>query len=654
MCWTPLSWHPFRPGRRGLTESLRSPDFLRLSALSLCYGHMCGIAGIAGGSPPQATLLERMAATMVHRGPDGQGIWHDETVGLAFRRLAIIDLHERSGQPMHFERWHIVFNGEIYNYCELREELSGLGHRFATEGDTEVLLHAWAQWGEDALERVNGMYAFAVWDDSERRLTLVRDLFGEKPLYYRHEGERLVFASDIPAILCEEGASAAPRASVLAPYLVSGGIPDVGESFFAEIAAVPAAHVLRWQAGAVELDRYWTPAHTSVPARYEDAVTALRELLSDSVRLRLRSDVPVGTSLSGGVDSSAIVTLASQLAGDHRRHAFTARFRGFERDEWRYAEEVASAAGVIQHHAVEPTVEGLLEDLDQMVLLQQEPVVSSSVYAQWRVMRAAREAGVIVLLDGQGGDELFGGYLGMGGYALRSGRPRELVAALDRSSARELGRSLAVGYLPRSFARAHRRRAASPYAVGELINAAAEREPAYLPWMRSADPLRRELLLQCFVTSLPQLLRYADRSSMAHGREVRLPLLDRRIAEFAFSLPARFTSQRGVTKRVLRDAVRGLVPDDVLARRDKVGFETPQVRWLDTPKARTLIAETLLDERARKRGLYDLAAIAADVRVGRWRDADAIWRALNLERWLSLFEDVPLLAVSTAAPAVSH
>jgi asparagine synthase (glutamine-hydrolysing) len=602
---------------------------------------MCGIAGIAGGAPPDPALLERMAATMVHRGPDGQGIWNDETVGLAFRRLAIIDLHERSSQPMHFERWHLVFNGEIYNYRELCEELTGLGHRFVTEGDTEVLLHAWAQWGEGALERVNGMFAFAVWDDSERCLTLARDPFGEKPLYYRRAGERLTFASDIPAILCEPGASAVPRTSVLGPYLVSGDIPDVGESFFAEIDVVPAAHVLRWHAGAIELDRYWTPALTTptlAPRRYEDAVAALRELLSDSVRLRLRSDVPVGTSLSGGVDSSAIVALAAEIAGDHTRHAFTARFLGFERDEWRYAETVARAAGVVEHHSVEPTVDGLLDDLDALIVAQQEPVGSSSIYAQWCVMRSARLAGVVVLLDGQGGDELFGGYPGMGGYALRSGRPRELVAALGRSLASELGRSLAVDYLPRSFARAYRRRTASPYAAGELVLAEAMREPGYLPWMRTADPLRRELLLQCFVTSLPQLLRYADRSSMAHSREVRLPLLDRRVAEFALSLRAEFAYKPGMTKRILRDAVRGLVPETVLARGDKVGFETPQARWFNIPRAQARIAECLLDDRARTRGLYDLDAVELDVRAGRWRDPGAIWRALNLERWLCLFE----------------
>ena len=603
---------------------------------------MCGIAGTAGGPPPETPLLERMAATMAHRGPDGQGTWSDDTVGFAFRRLAIIDLHERANQPMHFERWHLVFNGEIYNYIELRRELAGLGHRFATEGDAEVLLHAWAEWGEGALDRLNGMFAFAVWDERERSLTLARDPFGEKPLYYALRGERITFASDITAILCDEEVSAAPRDSAVAEYLVRGGYPSVGESFFANIDAVPAASVLRWREGKVELRRYWTPAAGPAPGSYEDAVGALRELLRDSVRLRLRSDVPVGTSLSGGVDSSAVVALASELGKDSARHAFTARFPGFARDEWQYAEEVARAAGVVEHHAVEPTGEDLIADLDHVVALHQEPVVSSSIYAQWRVMDAARDAGVVVLLDGQGGDELFAGYAGMAGYAARSGGARELIDGLRRRAvAPALLRSLAVDHLPRAVARAHRRHLAPPYAASEPVEQVSRRDPEYMTWMTSADPLRRELLLQCFVTSLPQLLRYADRSSMAHGREVRLPLLDRRIAEFALSLPASFLSSEGVSKRILRDAVGDLVPARVLSRSDKIGFETPQARWLELPAARQQIASTLLDPRARGRGLYDDGAIEADVAAGRWRDPNAIWRALNLERWLELFERPP-------------
>ena len=482
-----------------------------------------------------------------------------------------------------------------------------------------------------------------------RCLTLARDRFGEKPLYYAATGERLTFASDIPALILAGAASGAPRTGALAPYLTRGLMPDPGSSFFAGVRSVPAAHVLRWRRDASEVSRWWTPSHVAVPGRYEDAVEALGELLGDAVRLRLRSDVPVGTSLSGGVDSSAVVGLAARLPGEHRRHAFTATFPGFERDEWRYAAAVAARAEVAEHHAVRPTSEELLEDVDRLILDHQEPVGGSSIYAQWRVMRAARDAGVTVLLDGQGGDELFGGYAGIGGYALRSRGASGVAANVSLAGLREGARSILIERLPRSAARAYRRRIASPYAAPAQSAEGAYAEQPELVWARGEDPLRRELMRECFLTSLPPLLRYADRSSMASSREVRLPLLDPRVAEFAVSLPASFLYEPGTTKRILRDAVKGVVPGEVLDRRDKVGFETPQARWLNAPAFVERIAESLLDGRARARGLYDTDAIEADVKAGRWRDPRAIWWALNSERWLCMFER----GAGTSAPSPS-
>jgi asparagine synthase (glutamine-hydrolysing) len=603
---------------------------------------MCGIAGLAGGAPPERALLERMAATMENRGPDGEGIWADDTAGLAFRRLAIIDLHERSNQPLHLGPLHLVFNGEIYNYRELRDDLRALGHDFETEGDGEVLLHAWAEWGEGALDRFNGMFAFAVWDEGERTLTLAADPFGEKPLYYAETGGRIVFGSELKAILHDAAIRAAAEEGALALFLTRGSMPEIHTSFFRGIKRLPAAHVLRWREGRSTLRRYWTPQRVEAPREYGEAVERVRELLLDSIRLRLRSDVPVGTSLSGGIDSSTVVALSAQLAGDHRRHAFTARFRGFERDEWQYAAEVAERAGVVEHHSVEPTAEELLGDLERLVLDHEEPVGSLSIYAQWRVMEAAKQAGVTVLLDGQGGDELFAGYPTAVGYALRSlpirAAVRELVGA-PRTAAL-VAKAFAMDHLPNPARRLYRRRTATVYADRAVIEASA---PKIRPFARldgrNGSLLARELLLETFDTSLPNLLRYADRSSMAHSREVRLPFLDRRIAELALSLPASFLYANGVTKRVLRDVGLGLVPDAVLTRRDKVGFEPPQKRWLAEPALRKLTAEVLLDPVADRRGLYDRAAIEEDVRRGEWRDSDGIWRALNAELWLRALID---------------
>ncbi len=603
---------------------------------------VCGIGGIVGGPPAAAATLERMAAEMAHRGPDGQGIWSDEGAGLAFRRLAIIDLDERSNQPMHLGSLHLVFNGEIYNYIELRAELRPLGHAFHTEGDAEVLLHAWAQWGEGALDRFNGMFAFAIWDDASGALTLATDPFAEKPLFYHRRGDRLTFASDVRALRAADPTIGVPDQRALRDYLALAAMPALPATFFADVQRLPPAHLARFVSGAFELRRYWTPREVDAPKRPEEAAEALAELLTDSVRLRLRSDVPVGTSLSGGIDSSAIVSCCARLAGDHRRHAFTAAFDGFARDEWRYASEVAVVAGVECHHAVRPSFDELLRDLERLVRDQEEPFTSTSIYAQWRVMAAAQEAGVTVMLDGQGADELFGGYAGSDGWALASMGWRAALSGVARDPRLAMPLAVALGSprAPEPLAVRYRLRGASPYVTAEAAHAAA-REPVAEPtWTPEGSPLRRALLTQAFRSSLPQLLRFADRNSMAHSIELRLPFLDRRVAEFALSLPAKVLYRDGYRKQVLRDAVRAEVPAEILARRDKVGYETPEARWFNTADGRSRIAAILLD--GGSDGRLDRQAVERDLANGAWRDVGAIWRAVNAELWSHAFSVAPV------------
>ena len=342
------------------------------------------------------------------------------------------------------------------------------------------------------------------------------------------------------------------------------------------------------------------------------------------------------------MDSSAIVALSATLAGDHRRHAFTARFPGFARDEWRYADAVARAANVVEHHAIEPTAAGLLDDLGALVSAQEEPFGTTSIYAQWCVMRAVREAGVTVLLDGQGADEIFGGYPGSNGWALRSMGPVAMLRGLASGRDRfDVAKAIGSDRLPARFARAYRRTRVTPYATAEVADVAARIAPPPLSGDGFAGPLARELLRQSLHTILPELLRYADRNSMAHSREVRLPFLSRAVAEFGLSLPAAFVYRNGVTKAVLRDAVRELVPADVLDRRDKVAFEPPQGDWLAQPSWRALIGDVLLDRDASARHMYRADVIEADLRAGQWRDPWGIWRALNVELWLRAFVPNP-------------
>lgn len=596
---------------------------------------MCGIAGIVGGGPPEVAALERMASAMVHRGPDGEGLWRDQELGLAFRRLAIIDLDERSDQPLHLGPLHLVFNGEIYNYLELRAELRGLGHDFETEGDGEVLLHAWAEWGEGALDRFNGMFAFAVWDDRRRRLTLAVDPFAEKPLFYSVIGGRLLFASDVRALRAADPRIGVPDEHAIHDFLALDAMPALPRTFFSDVHRLGPAQLAHWEQRGLSLRRYWRPRPVSVPADPAIAAERLRELLFDSVRLRLRSDVPVGTSLSGGIDSSGIVGVVSRLLGGHTRHAFTATFAGYERDEWSYAHEVARMAGVTEHHAVRPQMDELLADLETFVRDQEEPFASTSVYAQWRVMRAARAAGVVVMLDGQGADELFGGYAGVGGWALRAAGPRAALAALaeDRAVARDLAVAYMVGRAPRSLARRHRLRGASPYVSRALARTVAGR-PRADEREGAGSPLHGELLTQAFRTSLPNLCRYADRDSMAHSVEVRLPFLDRRVANFALSLPPALVFREGVSKLLLRRALHGLVPERVLARRDKIGYETPERAWLNAPAGRARLAQIVLDPSVRASGRYDWTVLERELAAGAWSDVRALWRVVNVELWL--------------------
>ncbi|MBW3652701.1 MAG: asparagine synthase (glutamine-hydrolyzing), partial [Actinobacteria bacterium] len=588
---------------------------------------------------PDAGALRAMATTMAHRGPDAEAVWHDDVAGLAFRRLAIIDLHERSNQPMHHGALHVVFNGEIYNYIELRDELRGLGHEFVTAGDTEVLLHAWAQWGEGALDRVNGMFAFAIWDGVRRRLTLATDPFAEKPLFYAPAADgRLLFGSDVRALRAADAGLGEPDLGALRRFVALGTMPVLPATFYARVRRLPGAHLARWEGGALSVRRYWEPRRVAVPQAPADAAARLRELVVDSVRLRLRSDVPVGTSLSGGVDSSVVAAACAQLSAAGERHAFTATFPGFARDEWRYAQDAARAAGVARHHAVAPARDELLADLETFTRDQEEPFPTTSIYAQWRVMAAAREAGVVVMLDGQGADELLAGYRTTASLAALCAGPRALARAVagdPRSAFDGLATGFAADHVPHAVAARYRRRQASPYVLPALARDAAAAADLPLPsWTPRGGPLRRELLRETFMTILPDLLRFADRNSMAHSLEVRLPFLDRRIAEFALSLPARLLVRDGVSKRVLRDAFADIVPASVLARRDKVGYETPEAKWLGAPEARRRLGEVLLDGRARSRGWFDAAALEHDVATG-WRDVGAMWRALNGELWLA-------------------
>jgi asparagine synthase (glutamine-hydrolysing) len=512
---------------------------------------MCGIAGLIeferNASPE---LLSGMNDRLAHRGPDDHGQWISGQVGLANRRLAILDLSSAGHQPMATcdDRYCVAYNGEIYNYVELRAELGELGHRFVTSTDTEVLLAAYAQWGEQCVERFNGMFAFALWDAPNQRLFAARDRLGEKPFYYHHSPRRFLFASEIKALLADPDLPRRADEEVVARYLLLAHVDGDDRTFFDDVRQLRPAHTLTIDLeGNVRHGRYWDLDLEREPLDrgFAENAEQFRVLLADATRLRLRSDVAVGSSLSGGLDSSSLVCLMHGMLRDTpgaAQKTFSARYRSGGTDEGLFIQAVVARTGVEGHNV---WIEGddLNHDLERFVYHQDEPVAHTSQFAQWKVMQLARDAQVTVLLDGQGADEVLGGYPSPTfGYRyaelLRSGNVASLFhefAAFRRhhGSIAPAIRYLGAALLPpavRSRIRARVHHTASLRSGTTRVSA-----PYLTGQFRS---LRRALYETLTVTSLPSLLRYGDRNSMAFSRETRLPFLDHRLVEFVYSLPS--------------------------------------------------------------------------------------------------------------------
>jgi asparagine synthase (glutamine-hydrolysing) len=601
---------------------------------------MCGLCGVVDlDAPAERAAVDRWLDQLSHRGPDGRGVHAEDGVCLGHLRLAIIDLSDAGLQPFARDGLQLVHNGEIYNYLELRDELRGLGHRFRTETDTEVLLAAYQQWGERCVERFNGIWAFAIWNPAERVLFASRDRFGVKPLYYRLDGGRLAFASE-PWVLGRRE----PNLRAVRDYLEQGWLDHDDETFFAGVRRLPPAHNLRFD-GRLAIERYWRLEQQDAP---DDPVAAVRELFLDAVRLQLRSDVPVGTALSGGIDSSAIA-VAVAARGVERQKTVSAWFDDAGFDERPYARAVVAATGA-EAHWVTFTASELVDTLPAIVHAQGEPFGSTSIAAGWHVMRAAREAGLTVMLDGQGGDELFAGYRAAYGY--------RLADLLARGELRELRRELsgfwsqhgseplaATGVLARPFlpvaagaaARA-RLKGSAALAHREIRGLARAPEPNGHAF---SDRLRRHLAQTLTRRGLPELLRYEDRNSMAHAIEARVPFLDHRLVELAYSLDGAQLIARGQTKAVLRRALTDLLPPAVRDRRDKLGFVTPESRFMREALG-DLAQATFESSEFRRRGLVDTQA--AGERLARHRRGDVtagmeLWRALNVELWAREFLD---------------
>lgn len=588
---------------------------------------MCGILGLVRVREQGATTtLALVESTQIvrHRGPDDEGylLWSrggaprvyagSDTasqsrlahhlgaippnaawdVALGHRRLSIVDLSPGGYQPMVHAATGIAvaFNGEIYNHIELRQELSSLGHRFRSQSDTEVLLAAWMQWGEDSLHRLNGMFAFILIDPRDETVHAVRDRFGVKPLYWTRTGDVLAFASEIKQLRSLPGFEMALDVSAAREYLSSGRTDQDERTLESSVHQLVGGEraVVRLSGATADVtrERWYTLRPSQFAGSIADAGNQVRELLEDSVRLRLRADVSVGSCLSGGLDSSAIVCLVQRQLDAQRATAgqltVTARFRDIRYDEWSFARQVIERTRA-QPIEVWPSVEKLLADFDRHLWYMDLPFGSTSQFSQWCVFEAAANAGLKVMLDGQGSDEQLAGYTGSESalYAGLMARGAAFRLTREALAFRRRHGYLPVGQLLTAF------RAVAP-AANRVLPERLRPSIELRAWLRgTGDCLRpphgslsEQLSEQLLSTSLPALLRYEDRNSMARSIEARVPFLDVRLVEFLAGLPDRMKFRDGVTKVVLREAMTDVIPSDIVRRRDKMGFVTPEQTWL--------------------------------------------------------------------------
>jgi asparagine synthase (glutamine-hydrolysing) len=571
---------------------------------------MCGIAGILSTNSQLVSREGIQSATkcLRHRGPDAEAVWinNEQTVALGHLRLSIIDLSKEAAQPMHYlDRYTIIHNGELYNYIELREELRKSGYRFRSESDTEVIVAAYDHWGTGSVQHFDGMFAFAIWDEKEKKLFAARDRFGEKPLHFYYDDEQLLFASEIKS-LWSMGVTKVVNGAMLYNFLSIGyttNPSDSSETFYRNINKLPAASFFTYYSSAhqLQVENYWQIYPEIQKISEQDAIGQFRHLFSQSIQRRLRSDVNIGTSLSGGLDSSSIVAFCDKEVSDRYTHkCFTASFETFEKDELKYADIVAKQFG-LEHFVttIKPNEAATL--MHEVMRHQDEPIGSASVLAQYKVFQLAKQNSLTVLLDGQGADEVLAGYHKyFKWYWQELYKDKKLKSSKEIQAANQLG-------IHEPFGLKERVAALFPeFAAGILQTRKAKRacqhpdlDPDYAfsnkQSFHYATPamfdLNGALYYNTFVNGLEELLRFADRNSMAHGVEVRLPFLSHQLVEFVFSLPSGLKIQNGWTKWLLRKSVEDSLPKEIAWRKDKVGFEPPQKQWMQESSVQEAIQE---------------------------------------------------------------
>ena len=608
---------------------------------------MCGIAGVIGDRTNiRNGFAQAMSEAIAHRGPDDRGEWSSPDALLVHRRLSILDLTHAGQQPMRSAcgRYVMVFNGEIYNYRELRSELESRGFVFRSQSDSEVLLAAYVAYGEGCLPRLNGMWAFAIWDTQRRALFASRDRFGKKPFYYTVAGDRLVFASEIKAILATGLVAAQPNANAVADFCAERVSDHTDATFFKGIHQLRPGTWALWRARQLRTSSYWTLPTDSDDQGSADPIEEIRHLLDESVKLRLRADTPVGTTLSGGLDSSGITCIAAaQCRGE---------LNAFSTIDADPPEEAAGIANVARAHANvrvhtdSPDHCCLLDELDACLWHQEEPFADGSMLAHFRLMRLTRQRGIKVLLTGQGADEVFAGYPGhlaahtAGLIARGAWREARSFAFAARANGQRVSLKSAFGYaLPPSLATYIRGRRIDHH-LDWLDSEMARVSPAVRSGVvdvGDSDALNGTLRQSISQRTLPSFLHYDDRNSMAFGVETRSPYLDHRLVSRVLPLAGSLKLRRGLTKSLLRDALAPVLPASIVRRTAKQGYPAHIGSWLKTTDA------------AAQSGWLAKVKSCPLIRFDRWRERHrrflagddrelpAVWRGLVLTMWYDRF-----------------
>lgn len=575
---------------------------------------MCGIAGIFDPTNTYGEAhIKKMTNALSHRGPDGEGIWQSEdaNVYLGHRRLSIIDLTNAASQPMQYlDRYVIIHNGEIYNYKELRKELQSFGYTFKSDSDTEVIPALWDKYGESALEHLDGMFAFALLDRLDKTLYLARDRFGEKPLYYFHDSiaHTFLFASEIKAFSAI-GVRLEADPTMILHFLGTGAVsPFKNAVFYKNIQQVSSGEFVKLKLQDLQFSNhvYWKPPTLeSNTQNSELTIGHAKDLFLQSIQMRLRSDVAIGTSLSGGLDSASIIAgihLLKNLPASYQHQSFTASFPGFEKDETIAAKEIATQFHLNAHILI-PSSEDFAKDVESFILHHEEPIQSASVYAQYQVYKSVKQAGIKVLLDGQGADELLGGYNKYDHWFLQDlwkqfkwGKWKKELAALQ-SNHPDLNwnvKNMMAAYFPVLAAWMLKRKNLQKILTNDWINQSYSHDHLNESIIRKPiiHSFNEILSYNSFNVGLPELLRYADKNSMAHGVEVRLPFLQHTFASYLLNIPASLKIQNGYHKWILRKMMHTQLPDAIVWNRQKIGFEPPQKQWMNVPQIVDMIQES--------------------------------------------------------------